>query len=200
MSDKLIWTAERRKLSELHDLENNPRKIKEEGFEKLKERITKNGFHDVIKIDTDNKILSGNQRRRALRELKIDEVNVLVPSRPLTQEERDSVVLESNRHDGMWDFDILGNNFDNGFLLDIGFSMGELGMDISNGKDKIDVDNMASGLETYMNSDIKQVVLYFKGTEFGDIIRRLDIVLNELGVESYSEAVLKLLEEHETNI
>jgi uncharacterized protein YheU (UPF0270 family) len=51
-----------------------------------------------------------------------------------------------------------------------------------------------------MNSDIKQVVLYFKGTEYGEVIRRLDAVLAELGADNYSEAVLKLLEEHETNV
>lgn len=97
-------------------------------FEKLKKRITARGFHDVLKIDTEGFILSGNQRKRALVDLGISEVNVLIPSRPLTSEERDKVVLESNRNDGEWDFDILANEFEIDTLIDVGFDPKELGM------------------------------------------------------------------------
>lgn len=112
----------------MRELQNNPRKIQGEAFEKLKERITARGFHDVLKLDTEGYVLSGNQRKRALTDLGIKEVTVLVPSRELTKEERDKVILESNRNDGIWDMDMLANEFDLETLLDVGFLEKELGL------------------------------------------------------------------------
>lgn len=120
------WRVEKRKVSELNCYEKNPRKITEEAFKKLKDRIQKRGFHDILKIDTHNNILSGNQRKRALVELGYDLVDVKVPDRELTQSEIDSVIIESNRNDGVWDFDMLGNNYDIDFLEDMGFQKFEL--------------------------------------------------------------------------
>jgi len=197
---QISWSVKKMKVADLKDLQDNPRKITKEAFEKLKERFASSrGFHNVLKIDTNNEILSGNQSRRALKELKVLEVNVLVPDRKLTKEEKDAVILESNRHEGTWDFDMLANNFETDFLTGIGFTLGELGIGDNFGKNQIDVDNMASGLESYMNSDIKQIVLYFKGDEYGDIITRLDRILPKTGATNYSELLLQLLKEHEEN-
>ena len=118
---EINWKAETRKVVALKNWEKNPRKITKEAFEKIKDRITKRGMHDVIKLDTEDNVLSGNQRKRALMDLGIEEVNVLVPSRPLTEKEKQEIILESNLNDGIWDFDILGNEFDVQTLQDIGF-------------------------------------------------------------------------------
>lgn len=140
MSKKLIWLPKLRKVSELKDLTDNPRKITEEGFKKLKERISKRGFHDVLKTDTEDYILSGNQRRKALTELGIEEVNTLYPSRELTKEERNGVILESNRNDGIFDDDMLANLYDEQELRDLGFSEKELGMIDFDDKKEMDDD------------------------------------------------------------
>lgn len=121
----LVWHVEKLAVKELKTWANNPRKITKEAFEKLKERIVKRGFHDVIKVDTDYTILSGNKRKKALLELGIAEVTVLVPNRPLTEEERNKVALESNTNDGDWDYDLL-KEFNLDTLLDIGFDADEL--------------------------------------------------------------------------
>lgn len=122
---KLIWHPEKRKIKDLKNWTANPRKITEEAFKKLKERIRQRGFHDIIKIDLDDTVLSGNQRKRALIELEIKEVICLVPNRKLTKDERDKVALESNTNDGSWDFEALKSfNFD--LLLDIGFDKEDL--------------------------------------------------------------------------
>lgn len=126
--DQLTWTPEKRLVADLKEFPNNPRKISPDALAKLKERITNRGFHDIVKVDTDGFILSGNQRKRALLDLGITEVWALIPSRALTREERDAVVLESNRNDGDWDFKILQDNFDIKVLADIGFSEKELGI------------------------------------------------------------------------
>jgi hypothetical protein len=93
---KLLWYAEKRRVKELKTWSKNPRKITKQNFANLKKRITQRGFHDVVKIDTDNTVLSGNQRKKALLELGIKEVTVLIPSRKLTDDERNKIALESN--------------------------------------------------------------------------------------------------------
>lgn len=118
---KLEWLAQRRKISDLKNWEQNPRKITKEAFEKLKDRISKRGFHDVIKVDTEDNVLSGNQRKRALVDLGIKEVNVLVPNRELTDKEKKEIILESNLDDGIWDYDILGNVFEMEILDEVSF-------------------------------------------------------------------------------
>jgi DNA modification methylase len=79
----------------------------------------------VIKIDTDGTVLSGNQRKKALLELGITEVTVLIPNRKLSKDERNKVALESNTNDGEWDFKGL-KSFDLDTLNDIGFGKEEL--------------------------------------------------------------------------
>lgn len=123
--EQLVWRAERRLVSALKTWTKNPRKITSEKFAQLIERIKSRGFHDVIKIDTDNTILSGNQRKKALQKLGIKEVTVLVPNRKLTNEERDKVGLESNTNDGEWDTDLL-QSFSINLLADVGLDVGEL--------------------------------------------------------------------------
>ena len=120
MNKQIKWHIEIRKVSDLLSWIENPRTISKSGILKLKERIIQRGFHAVLVIDTDNTILSGNQRRNILLELGIQEVNVLVPNRPLTKDERIKIALESNHNDGEWDFSAL-KSFNLELLTDIGF-------------------------------------------------------------------------------
>lgn len=126
METQLEWHVEKREVASLKEWDKNPRKISEEDFLSLKVSITARGFHDVLKIDTDGTIISGHQRRRALLDLGIKEINVMVPSRALTSQERDIIAVESNRHRGTFDFDILANNFNIDDLVAAGFDRDEL--------------------------------------------------------------------------
>lgn len=119
------WIPQKRKVADLKHWEKNPRKISESKFAELKEKISKRGFHDVIKIDTDNMILSGNMRQDALIALGIEEVNVLVPDRELTVEEKVLVGIESNVLAGDWDAEAL-KEFDTATLLESGLGDEEL--------------------------------------------------------------------------
>lgn len=126
MEKQLEWHVEKRDVSTLKEWEKNPRKISEEDFLKLKASITARGFHDVLKIDTDGTIISGHQRRKALLDLGIKEINVMVPNRELTPSERDIIAVESNKHRGTFDFDILANQFNIEDLEAAGFNRDEL--------------------------------------------------------------------------
>ncbi len=122
---KLQWLSQERQVSDLIPWQGNPRKITKQAMERLKAKILQSGFHSVIVIDTDNTILSGNQRKTALTQLGIQSVNVLVPNRKLTEEERKKIAIESNINDGEWDFEKL-KSFDLGLLQFAGFDDAEL--------------------------------------------------------------------------
>lgn len=124
-TQKLVWKAEIRKVEDLVIWDQNPRSISTARFSKLVKRIKDRGFHSSIVIDIDNTILSGNQRKEALLHLGIKEVNVLVPNRKLTAEEKNKIALESNLNDGEWNFDAL-KLFELDTLLDVGFDQIEL--------------------------------------------------------------------------
>jgi DNA modification methylase len=124
-NETITWHAERRSVSTLKMWDKNPRKIAPEKLEQLMKRITDRGFHDVVKIDIDGTILSGNQRRKALMKLGMEEVTVLVPNRPLTEDERTKIGLESNTNDGTWDLEKL-SSFDFNLLDDIHFDKTDL--------------------------------------------------------------------------
>ena len=121
IDNKLVWKTEIRKVTDLVLWKENPRKIKKADLEKLMGRIKQRGFHAVIVIDTDNTILSGNQRKVALLKLGVSEVNVLAPSRKLSDEERKKIALESNINDGSWDYEKL-KTFKMDFLANVGLS------------------------------------------------------------------------------
>jgi len=121
MEKKLVWKIEVRRVEDLVAWSENPRKIKKADMERLMERIKQRGFHAVIVIDIDNTILSGSQRKAALLKLGVTEVNVLIPNRKLSEEERKKIALEDNLHDGQWDMEKL-KAFEMDFLSDIGLS------------------------------------------------------------------------------
>ena len=123
--EKLVWHTEKWSVKSLKTWAKNPRRITTEAFKRLIDRIIKRGFHDVVKIDVDGTILSGNQRKKALLQLGVKEVTVLIPNRPLTEEERNQVALESNISDGQWDFGEL-ESFNLELLTDLGFDQSEL--------------------------------------------------------------------------
>lgn len=105
--ENLKWSVKKLAVGDLKIWKNNPRKISKESLNKLKERIVARGFHDVIKIDLDNTILSGNQRKKVLEDLGVKEITVIFPNRKLTKEEKEKVALESNVNDGNWDIEKL---------------------------------------------------------------------------------------------
>ncbi len=122
---KLSWTTGVREVKDLLPWQENPRDISRKNLDRLKDKIKKNGFHSVIVIDTDNTILSGNQRRVALMELGVDTVDVMIPSRKLTDTERRRIGIESNINDGEWNFEKL-KSFDLELLQFAGFDEKEL--------------------------------------------------------------------------
>lgn len=130
MSDKikdLIWSTEQRKVDDLLPCSKNPRQMSDKQMADLKKSLTLFNLVEIPAIDTNNKIIAGHQRIRALQLLGRGEelIDVRVPNRPLTQEEYERYLLTSNAVNGDWDYEAL-KDFNIGFLTDIGFDPIEL--------------------------------------------------------------------------
>lgn len=125
--EALYWTTEKRVISTILSHEKNPRKISDAQQKQLKESIAKFNFVEIPAIDKDNTILAGHQRLKVMVLLGRgdEEIDVRVPNRKLTKEERDEYLIRSNKNVGEWDFDIL-KDFDKDILKNIGFTGQEL--------------------------------------------------------------------------
>lgn len=100
-----------RKVADLHPLPDNPRTITKADFERLVDSIKINGFweHQPMALEEQGGrliVLSGNQRLKAVKKLKMKEVPTVLYS-DLTDEERVEIILRSNINNGEWDFGAL---------------------------------------------------------------------------------------------
>ncbi len=112
-----------RKVSDLHLLEQNPRKITRKEFARLVDSIRVNGFwpHRPLALEMiDGKltVLCGNQRLKAARKLKLKQVPTILYSE-LTDDERKDLIARDNIENGEWDYNVLavdpfweGTNFE----------------------------------------------------------------------------------------
>jgi 16S rRNA G966 N2-methylase RsmD len=131
--DKLNWHTEQRKINDLLPMEHNPRQMTKDQVAALKASIEKFNFVEIPAVDIDNTILAGHQRLGVMKLLgRGDElIDVRVPNRLLTADERNEYNIRSNANTGGWDWDLLAN-FDKDWLKQIGFNEKELlkGLDI----------------------------------------------------------------------
>lgn len=106
-----------RPIAEIHELENNPRIIKKDQFEKLKTSIKDNpDYFEARPCILSNRtgvlvVIAGNQRLRASRELGLTEVPTILLE-GLTEERERQIVIRDNVENGDWDFDMLANEWE----------------------------------------------------------------------------------------
>ena len=116
------------KITQLKPNTANPRTIKDEKFRKLVASIQdfpKMMALRPIVIDNDGTILGGNMRYRALVELGYTEIpdNWVKRASDLTDEEKRRFIIEDNVPFGQWDWDALGNDWDEAELEDWGLDV-----------------------------------------------------------------------------
>jgi hypothetical protein len=108
----------------------NPRKITKDKYNLLIQSLSKSNLTqirplDVIEHDGKYIVLSGNQRLRALKELKIKEVPCNVLRDDLEPETYRQIVLQANTNYGEHDDDLLANEWDAGELHEWGYNLPE---------------------------------------------------------------------------
>lgn len=128
MAEKLVWHTEKRKVNELVPYEQNPRQMTQKQAADLQRSLEKFNLVEIPAINTDNKIIAGHMRLKALQLLGRgdEEIEVRIPNRSLTAREFQEYNIRSNKNIGEWDWDVLANNFDIEVLKDAGFTMEEL--------------------------------------------------------------------------
>lgn len=105
---------------------DNPRTITADAYDKLKRSIERNpdGLTANKIAHKDGIIISGNQRYRAIQELKLDmKPEWFKDLSGWTQEQIDEWVIQSNISAGEWDWDILANEWEADNLIDWGIDM-----------------------------------------------------------------------------
>jgi len=123
MTEPITWISKTIKLGDLKDYEHNPRRMSKKDFERLVNGIKQDGYHNRIRITTDNIILGGHSRRKALLSSgysESSEIEVLCCSRDLNEKEFMRLIIRDNLPFGEYDFDILANHFDPSELIEWG--------------------------------------------------------------------------------
>jgi len=117
--------VEYRPIKDLKELPGNPRTIKKDQFEKLKQSIKDNADYfearPIILSDRTGElvILAGNQRYKAAKAIGLKEVpTILLPN--LTEEREKEIIIRDNVENGDWDWDALFNEWDTDKLQEWG--------------------------------------------------------------------------------
>lgn len=109
-------------LSSIKPNPSNPRTLRDEKFLKLRKSLE--DFPDMLNYraivavtDTDGKymVLGGNMRLRALQDLKVKDVPVMLADH-WTEEQRREFIIKDNVGFGEWDWEQLANEWDAGDL------------------------------------------------------------------------------------
>lgn len=117
--------VEYRPIKDLKELPGNPRTIKKDQFEKLKQSIKDNADYfearPIILSDRTGElvILAGNQRYKAAKAIGLKEVpTILLPN--LTEKREKEIIIRDNVENGDWDWDALFNEWDTDKLQEWG--------------------------------------------------------------------------------
>lgn len=202
----------------------NPRKITEKMFNTLGESLKEYGDLSGIVVNVrTGEVIGGNQRTQFFKTdfenvASITKTELPTPTvqgtvaygyveykgekynyREVNWDDKKSELANilANKVGGFWDNDILANEFDIEDLKLAGFEDFELGM--FNEEIEVDQSDLTQTMDSYLEGNIKQIVLFFSAEEFENVMPRMEALMADLGVQNHTEAFLKILEEHENN-
>ena len=125
---KNIQNIKYKDINSLISAEYNPRQLKKEQYQNIKESLQRFGFVDPVIVnknkDRKNIIIGGHQRVKVAKDLEYTEVPCLELDLSLDKEKELNIRL--NKNVGEWDYDILANLFDIDELVEFGFKEEEL--------------------------------------------------------------------------
>lgn len=186
MSTEIKWHTEKKKLKDLKELENNPRVISPKAYEQLQNAMKIGNFKPLI-ADLDGVILGGNQKYKVLLEQYGEdyEVEVSVPERKLTREERNDVVILDNKHMGEDDPNKLADEFAQS-LEKFGF------VDATE-----EIEEQGEEIDTELLEDNGLLVFKLKRQDYLRALELLANAVEKTESETNEECIMKLLEKYE---
>lgn len=112
-ANQLYWITQQRKVSELIISDFNPRKIEDSQKKALLDSLEKFDLVDIPVLNSENMIISGNQRVKALILAGRSDENIdcRIPSRKLSEQEEKEYMLIANTHAGVFDAELLEVHF-----------------------------------------------------------------------------------------
>jgi len=133
MAKKITWAITPVRVGDLVEWDKNPRVLTEQAAKELDVSLTKFGYVEPAVVNADGRsLIGGHMRLRRMRQLGMlsddDTVEVRMPSRQLTKSEYEELAIRLNKNTGDWDWNILGESFDDLKLVDYGFTVEELTM------------------------------------------------------------------------
>lgn len=197
---------EQRKIAELSNWEDNPRTITKEDFERLKKQIVKLGMYKPLLVNADNIVLGGNMRLRALSELGAKEVAVTVVDAS-TPEQMLEYALSDNDQVGITDdlklaelvhlnpIDTTLYKVQSNVLRPLETIVNPPDPVTEGGGDDVDKSDLDESLDTYLNGNIKQIVLYYDNNQYQDIIDKLGSLGERFNIEDNTGIITKLIED-----
>lgn len=139
--EEIVWTLKKFKIKDLKDNPKNPRFITKEKSSHLKSMLEDFGLIDNPICSEDGVLIGGHQRKNILKQMGKKEVECKIPSRPLSEQETDRLMIGLNLHVGSMDYEILANNWEVPELIKYGFTQEEL---LGNCKEFQEVESEAS--------------------------------------------------------
>lgn len=194
----IIWHTEKRKLGELLPASYNPRHLTSKQYEDLKSSLQRFSLVEIPAINTDNILLAGHMRTKVMADVygTDHEIEVRVPNRTLTEDECKEYNIRSNKNTGEWDFDLLANNFSVEDLMEYGFQEFELGF-MREMEPVMDQDDLTKTLDSYLDGNIKQIVLFFTAEDYRTIIDKLSEIMTKENIPDHTAVFMKMLEHYE---
>ena len=187
------------KLSEIKANPNNPRVIKDDRFQKLVKSILE--FPKMMElrpmvINSDNVVLGGNMRLKALHELKYKEIpdSWVKCADELTEDEQRRFIIADNVGFGEHDWEVLGNEWDTEQLEEWGLDMP------NNGDDSEYTTKVESPIYQPKTEKPKINELYNK-QRYNELIEQINnSPLEELEKEFLKDAATRFIEFNYRNI
>lgn len=183
------------KISQVKRNPENPRLIKDNKFHKLVKSIKE--FPEMLEIrpivvNDDMVVLGGNMRLKACQEAGLKEVHIIKADKLTVKKQREFIVKD-NVGFGEWDWDMLANEWDSQELEKWGLNMPIFQDNLSN-TDDYKGSNPELELDNFMNSEIKRLYLVYDSETFEKVVGWLNKKIEDLGLEDYSQFILKLME------
>lgn len=187
----IMAAAKNIKLSKFKQNPSNPRIIKDDKFHKLVKSIE--SFPQMMEkrplvcvTDTDGKIypIGGNMRLKAIRESGMTEIpyNWVQMADDWTQEQIKEFIIKDNVGFGEWDWEELGNSWDEDQLQDWGLNIPNWSAGVDeNYMDENDIDIDEEFDPIGVSSGLQRVVFVFDGS------LEAESYLNSIQIKEYSK-------------
>lgn len=120
------WSLKNVSIKDLKKNPKNPRHLSKEQALQLETSLSKFGLADKPIVNTDLMIIGGHQRIATLKKMGQKKIDCWVPDETLSESEVDELNIRLNKNHGTFDYEILANEFNVPDLVEWGFTIDDL--------------------------------------------------------------------------